>query len=89
MEAIKELGTNGGGSSTSTGRTPSRTDRGHEPALIRPAVVHPVRAHVHLRKMVRSIRQGAALLAAMVIIFGCWVAILPPLPTPGLQSAGL
>ena len=51
QEAIKELGTNGGGSSTPTRRTRSRTRTAFTNFLeIWALLADPVRAHVHLRQ---------------------------------------
>ena len=74
MEAIKQLG-------QQRRRVPQRQlgddlrepDGPHKLVVDLPAAGHPLRPDLHLRQMVGSVRHGAALLAAMVIIFGVWV----------------
>jgi K+-transporting ATPase ATPase A chain len=74
MEAIKELGTNGGGFFNVNGAHPFENPTGVTNLLSFVLLLCiPFALTYTFGKMVRSIRQGAALLAAMVIIFGCWV----------------
>jgi K+-transporting ATPase ATPase A chain len=75
MEAIKELGTNGGGFLNQNGATPFENPTGLTNLLsIFLILIIPVSLTYTFGKMVGSIRHGAALLAAMVIIFGVWVS---------------
>ena len=74
MEAIKQLGTNGGGflnsNSSTTFENPTALTNWLSIFLL---LVIPFALTYTFGKMVGSIRHGAALLAAMVIIFGVWV----------------
>jgi K+-transporting ATPase ATPase A chain len=74
MEAIKQLGTNGGGflntNSATTFENPTALTNWLSIFLL---LVIPFSLSYTFGKMVGSIRHGAALLAAMVIIFGVWV----------------
>jgi potassium-transporting ATPase potassium-binding subunit len=74
MEAIKQLGTNGGGfldsNSATTFENPTALTNWLSIYLL---LSIPFALTYTFGKMVGSIRHGAALLAAMVIIFGCWV----------------
>ncbi len=74
MEAIKQLGTNGGGFFNANGAHPFENPTGLTNFL---SVVLLLSVGFSLTytfgKMVGSIRQGVALLAAMVILFGAWV----------------
>jgi len=74
MEAIKELGTNGGALLQRQRGAPLENPTGVTNLLSFVLLLCiPFALTYTFGKMVRSIRQGAALLAAMVIIFGCWV----------------
>jgi len=74
MEAIKELGTNGGGFFNVNGAHPFENPTGLTNLLSFVLLLCiPFSLTYTFGKMVKSTRQGAALLAAMVIIFGCWV----------------
>ena len=74
MEAIKQLGTNGGGFLDQNGATPFENPTGLTNLLsIFLLLVIPFSLTYTFGKMVGSIKHGVALLAAMVIIFGCWV----------------
>ena len=74
MEAIKQLGNNGGGflntNSTTTFENPTGLTNFLSIYLL---LAIPFSLTYTFGKMVGSIRHGAALLAAMVIIFGVWV----------------
>ncbi len=75
MEAIKQLGTNGGGfldqNSATTFENPTALTNWLSIFLL---LSIPFALTYTFGKMVGSIRHGAALLAAMVLIFGSWVA---------------
>jgi K+-transporting ATPase ATPase A chain len=74
MEAIKQLGTNGGGFMNVNSAHPFENPTGFTNWLsIFLLLVIPFALTYTFGKMVGSIRHGAALLAAMVIIFGVWV----------------
>ncbi len=74
MEAIKQLGTNGGGflnaNSATTFENPTAVTNWLSIYLL---LSIPFALTYTFGKMVGSIRHGAALLAAMVLIFGVWV----------------
>jgi K+-transporting ATPase ATPase A chain len=75
MEAIKQLGTNGGGFLDQNSATPFENPTAFTNWLsIFLLLSIPFALTYTFGKMVGSIRHGAALLAAMVIIFGSWVA---------------
>jgi K+-transporting ATPase ATPase A chain len=75
MEAIKQLGTNGGGfldqNSATTFENPTALTNWLSIFLL---LSIPFALTYTFGNMVGSIRHGAALLAAMVLIFGSWVA---------------
>jgi len=75
MEAIKQLGTNGGGflnaNSATTGENPTGLTNWLSMFLL---LSIPVALTYTFGKMVGSIKHGAALLAVVVILFGSWVA---------------
>jgi len=75
MEAVKQLGTNGGGfldqNSATTFENPTALTNWLSIFLL---LSIPFALTYTFGKMVGSIRHGAALLAAMVLIFGSWVA---------------
>ena len=74
MEAIKQLGTNGGGFLNANSATTFENPTGLTNWLsIFLLLAIPFALTYTFGKMVGSIRHGAALLAAMVIIFGVWV----------------
>ena len=74
MESIKQLGTNGGGFLNANSATPFENPTGLTNWLsIYLLLAIPFALTYTFGKMVGSIRHGAALLAAMVIIFGIWV----------------
>ncbi len=75
MEAIKQLGTNGGGfldaNSATTFENPTGLTNFLSIVLL---LCIPFALTYTFGKMVGSVRHGVALLGAMVIIFGSWVA---------------
>jgi K+-transporting ATPase ATPase A chain len=74
MESIKQLGTNGGGFLNANSATTFENPTGITNWLsIFLLLVIPFSLTYTFGKMVGSVRHGAALLAAMVIIFGVWV----------------
>jgi K+-transporting ATPase ATPase A chain len=74
MEAIKQLGTNGVGFLNANSATPFENPTGLTDFLsIYLLLSIPFALTYTFGKMVGSIKQGAALLAVMVIIFGVWV----------------
>ncbi len=74
MEAIKQLGTNGGGFLDANSATTFENPTGLTNWLsIYLLLCIPFSLTYTFGKMVGSVRHGAALLAAMVIIFGSWV----------------
>ena len=74
MESIKQLGTNGGGFLNANSATTFENPTGLTNWLsIYLLLAIPFALTYTFGKMVGSIRHGAALLAAMVIIFGVWV----------------
>ena len=74
MEAIKQLGNNGGGFLNANSSTTFENPTGLTNWLsIYLLLSVPFALTYTFGKMVGSVRHGAALLAAMVIIFGVWV----------------
>jgi K+-transporting ATPase ATPase A chain len=74
MEAIKQLGTNGGGFLNANSATPFENPTGLTDFLsIYLLLSIPVALTYTFGKMVGSIRHGFALLAVVVILFGVWV----------------
>jgi len=74
------------------GADPSRTRPADELPVHRAHPVHPGRAHLHVRQDGRRIRQGAAILGVMAIIFGAWLAIAAVSEhqaNPAITAAGL
>jgi K+-transporting ATPase ATPase A chain len=93
MEAIKELGTNGGGFFNANGAHPFENPTGLTNFL---SVCLLLSVGFSLTytfgKMVGSIRQGVALLAAMVILFGAWVGFssyAEHVGNPAVAAAGI
>jgi K+-transporting ATPase ATPase A chain len=75
MEAIKQLGTNGGGFLNANSATTFENPTGLTNFLsIFLLLCIPVALTYTFGKMVGSIKHGAALLAVVVILFGSWVA---------------
>ena len=93
MEAIKQLGNNGGGFLNANSATTFENPTGLTNWLsIYLLLAIPFALTYTFGKMVGSVRQGAALLAAMVIIFGTWVAfttIAEHGQNPAVQAAGV
>jgi len=74
MESIKQLGNNGGGFLNANSATTFENPTGLTDWLsIYLLLAVPFALTYTFGKMVGSVRHGAALLAAMVIIFGVWV----------------
>ena len=74
MESIKQLGTNGGGFLNANSATTFENPTGLTNWLsIYLLLAIPFALTYTFGKMVGSVRHGAALLGAMVIIFGVWV----------------
>jgi potassium-transporting ATPase potassium-binding subunit len=75
MESIKQLGNNGGGFLNANSATPFENPTALTNWLsIYLLLAIPFALTYTFGKMVGSVRHGRALLAAMVIIFGAWVA---------------
>jgi K+-transporting ATPase ATPase A chain len=93
MEAIKQLGTNGGGfldtNSATTFENPTGLTNWISIYLL---LCIPVALTYTFGKMVGSIKHGAALLAVVVILFGSWVAFTSygeHQNNPAVQAAGI
>jgi K+-transporting ATPase ATPase A chain len=93
MEAIKQLGTNGGGFFNVNSAHPFENPTGLTNLLsIILLLSIPVALTYVFGKMVGALRQGVAILAAMTIIFGAWVGFAVAAeaqPNPAVQAAGL
>jgi K+-transporting ATPase ATPase A chain len=93
MEAIKQLGNNGGGFLNANSATPFENPTALTNWLsIYLLLAIPFALTYTFGKMVGSIRHGAALLAAMVIIFGAWVGFTSyyeTQPNPAVAAAGV
>ncbi len=93
MEAIKQLGTNGGGFFNINSAHPFENPTALTNWLsIYLLLVIPFALTYVFGKMVGSIRQGVAIVTAMIILFGAWVAIATVSehqPNPAVQQAGL
>src|SRR5487761_2726479 len=93
QEAIKQLGTNGGGYFNANGASPFENPTGLTNFLsIALILCIPVALTYTFGKMVGSVRQGATILAAMVIIFGGWMtiaAVSEHQANPAVTAAGL
>jgi len=93
MEAIKQLGNNGGGFLNANSATTFENPTGLTNWLsIYLLLSIPFALTYTFGKMVGSVRHGAALLAAMVIIFGSWVAFTTfyeTQPNPAVAAAGI
>jgi potassium-transporting ATPase potassium-binding subunit len=76
QESVKQLGTNGGGFFNANGAGPFENPTGLTNLLsIVLIFCIPVALTYTFGKMVGSVRQGAAILAVMAILFGGWLAI--------------
>src|SRR5258708_11544783 len=76
QETIKQLGTNGGGDFNANGASPFENPTGLTNFLAIVLILCiPVSLTYTFGKMTGSIRQGAAILGVMAIIFGAWRAI--------------
>jgi potassium-transporting ATPase potassium-binding subunit len=93
MESIKQLGNNGGGFLNANSATTFENPTGLTNWLsIYLLLAIPFALTYTFGKMVGSIRHGAALLAAMVIIFGVWVggaAYYEHQNNPAVAAAGV
>jgi K+-transporting ATPase ATPase A chain len=93
METIKQLGTNGGGFLNANSATPFENPTGLTNFLSFYLLLSiPFALTYTFGKMVGSIRHGAALLAAMMLIFAVWVGFTSHAehqPNPAVQAAGV
>jgi K+-transporting ATPase ATPase A chain len=93
MEAIKQLGTNGGGFFNINSAHPFENPTGLTNLLsIILLLSIPVALTYVFGKMVGALRQGVAVLAAMFIIFGAWTGFAVAAEhqaNPAVQAAGL
>jgi K+-transporting ATPase ATPase A chain len=93
QETIKQLGTNGGGFFNANGADPFENPTGFTNFLsIALILCIPVGLTYTFGKMVGSIRQGAAILGVMAIIFGSWLAIASVAEhqaNPAIAAAGM
>jgi potassium-transporting ATPase potassium-binding subunit len=93
MESIKQLGNNGGGFLNANSATTFENPTGLTNWLsIYLLLSIPISLTYTFGKMVGSVRHGAALLGAMVIIFGTWVglaAYAEAQPNPAVYAAGV
>ena len=93
MEAIKQLGTNGGGFLNANSATPFENPTGLTNFLsIYLLLAIPVALTYTFGKMVGSVRHGVALLATIVILFGAWTAFTTAAEhqnNPAVAAAGV
>ena len=93
QEAIKQLGTNGGGTYNANGASPFENPTAFTNFLsIVLLLAIPFALTYTFGKMVGSFRQGVAVVAAMIILFGAWVAmgeIAEHGTNPAIAQAGL
>ena len=93
QEVIKQLGTNGGGFFNANGADPFENPTGLTNFLsISLILCIPVGLTYTFGKMVGSVRQGAAILGVMAIIFGSWLAIASVSEhqaNPAIAAAGM
>ena len=93
QEVIKELGTNGGGTYNANGADPFENPTAFTNFLSFVLLLAiPFALTYTFGKMVGSFRQGVAVVAAMVILFGAWVAmgeIAEHGTNPAVAHAGL
>jgi potassium-transporting ATPase potassium-binding subunit len=93
MEAIKQLGTNGGGFLNANSATPFENPTGLTNFLsIYLLLSIPVALTYTFGKMVGSIKHGFALLAVIIILFGVWVGFTSNAEhqnNPAIAKAGI
>ena len=93
MEAIKQLGTNGGGFLNANAATPFENPTAFTNLFLAFLLLAiPFSLTYTFGRMVGSRRQGAALLAVMALIFGTWVGFTSwaeHQPNPAVAAAGL
>ena len=93
QETIKQLGTNGGGFFNANGADPFENPTGLTNFLsIALILCIPVGLTYTFGKMVGSVRQGAAILAVMALLFGGWLGIASVSEhqaNPAVAAAGL
>jgi potassium-transporting ATPase potassium-binding subunit len=93
QEAIKQLGTNGGGFFNANGASPFENPTGLTNFLsILLILCIPVALTYTFGKMVGSVRQGVAILGVMAVLFGSWLAIASVSEhqsNPAVAAAGL
>ena len=93
QETIKQLGTNGGGFFNANGASAFENPTGLTNFLSFALILCiPVALTYTFGKMVGSVRQGATILAVMVIIFGSWLsiaAVSEHQANPAVAAAGL
>ena len=93
QETIKELGTNGGGFFNANGAHPFENPTGLTNFLSAALILCiPVSLTYTFGRMVGNIRQGVAILAVMVIIFGGWLSIASVAEhagNPAVAAAGI
>ena len=91
MEPIKQMGTNGGGFFNANGAHPYEDPTGVTHFLsFALLLATPFALTYTFGKMVGNRRQGAALLAAMVVLFGAWVGFssyAESQPNPAVAAA--
>ena len=93
QEVIKQLGTNGGGFFNANGASPFENPTGLTNFLSFALILCiPVGLTYTFGKMVGSVRQGAAILGVMVILFGSWLTVASVAEhqaNPAVAAAGL
>ena len=93
QEAIKELGTNGGGFFNANGASPFENPTGLTNLLSVCLILSiPFALTYTFGRMVGSLRQGVAVLAAMLVLFGAWLgftAYAQHGPNPAVAAAGV
>jgi potassium-transporting ATPase potassium-binding subunit len=93
QETIKQLGTNGGGFFNANGADPFENPTGLTNFLSFALILCiPVGLTYTFGKMVGSVRQGAAILAVMAVLFGGWLGIASVSEhqaNPAVAAAGL
>jgi K+-transporting ATPase ATPase A chain len=93
QEAIKQLGTNGGGFFNANGADPFENPTGLTNFLsVWLMMCIPVSLTYTFGKMVGSVRQGAAILGVMAVLFASWMAmgsVSEHQANPAVASAGV